>query len=46
MNYVYKNLKKIIQNKTIVIIICKKYNKYVIEFYFDDGMIAGEYKLV
>ena len=32
MNYIDKNLKNINQNKTIGIIICKKENKYVIEY--------------
>lgn len=32
MNYINKNLKSINQNKTIGIIICKKENKYEIEY--------------
>lgn len=35
MNYIDKNLKKINQDKTIGIIICKKENKYVIEYSSD-----------
>ena len=46
MNYIDKNLKKINQNKTIGIIICKKENKYVIEYCSDDRIIAREYELV
>ena len=46
MNYIDKNLKNINQNKTIGIIICKKENKYVIEYCSDDRIIAREYKLV
>ena len=46
MNYVDKNIKKINQNKTIGIIICKKDNKYVIEYCSDDRIISREYKLV
>ena len=46
MNYIDKNLKNINQNKTIWIIICKKENKYVIEYCSDDRIIAREYELM
>ena len=46
MNYIDKNLKNINQNKTIGIIICKKENKYVIEYCSDDRIISREYELV
>ena len=46
MNYMDKNLKNINQNKTIGIIICKKENKYVIEYCSDDRIIAREYELI
>ena len=46
MNYIDKNLKSINQNKTIGIIICKKENKYVIEYCSDNRIIAREYELV
>ena len=46
MYYIDKNLKSINQNKTIGIIICKKENKYVIEYCSDDRIIAREYELV
>ena len=46
MNYIDNNLKKIGQDKTIGIIICKKENKYVIEYCSDDRIIAREYELV
>ena len=46
MNYIDKNIKSINQNKTIGIIICKKENKYVIEYCSDDRIIAREYELV
>ena len=46
MNYIDKNLKNINQDKTIGIIICKKENKYVIEYCSDDRIIAREYELV
>ena len=46
MNYIDKNLKNINQNKTIGIIICKKENKYLIEYCIDDRIISREYELV
>ena len=46
MNYIDKNLKNINQNKTIGIIICKKENKYVIEYCSDDRIISRKYELV
>ncbi|MGM9882144.1 MAG: PDDEXK nuclease domain-containing protein [Bacilli bacterium] len=46
MNYIDNNLKKITQDKTIGIIICKKDNKYVIEYCSDKRIIAREYELV
>ena len=46
MNYIDKNVKSINQNKTIGIIICKKENKYVIEYCSDDRIIAREYELI
>lgn len=46
MNYIDKNVKTIYENKTVGIIICKKNNKYVIEFCSDDRIISREYELV
>jgi len=46
MNYIDNNLKKPNQNKTIGIIICKKNNKYIIEYCSDKRIIAKEYELV
>lgn len=46
MNYIDKNLKKINQDKTIGIIICKKYNKFIIEYCSDDRIIARAYHLL
>ena len=46
MNYIDKNIKSIDDNKTVGIIICKKGNKYVIEYCSDDRIIAREYELV
>ena len=46
MNYIDKNLKKITQDKTIGIIICKKDNKFIMEYCSDKRILAKEYKLV
>lgn len=46
MNYIDKNLKKINQDKTIGIIICKKENKYVIEYSIDARIVARTYELL
>ena len=46
MNYIDENLKKISQDKTIGIIICKQDNKYLIRYCSDKRIISREYKLV
>lgn len=46
MNYIDKNLKKINQDKTIGVIICKRENKYIIEYCSDDRIITRKYELV
>ena len=46
MNYIDNNLKKIGQDKTIGIIICKQDSKYVIKYCSDERIIAREYELV
>ena len=46
MNYIDNNLKKLSQDRTIGIIICKKDNNYIIEYCSDDRIIAREYALV
>lgn len=46
MNYIDRNLRKINQDKTIGIIICKKYNKFIIEYCSDDRIIARAYHLL
>ena len=46
MNYIDNNLKKLSQDSTIGIIICKKENNYIIEYCSDDRIIAREYALV
>ena len=46
MNYIDKNVKSIEESKTIGIIICKKDNKYVIEYCSDKRIISRTYELV
>ena len=46
MNYIDDNLRKISQEKTIGIIICKQDNKYIIKYCSDDRIIATKYQLV
>ena len=46
MNYIDENLRKINQDKTIGIIICKQDNKYVIKYCSDERIIARKYELV
>ena len=46
MNYIDKNIKSIDDNKTVGIIICKKENRYVIEYCSDDRIISRKYELV
>ena len=45
MNYIDNNIKKNNQDKIIGIIICKKNNKYIIEYCSDDRILAKEYQL-
>ena len=46
MNYIDKNIKTINQNKTIGIIICKKENKFVLEYCSDERIYETTYMLV
>ena len=46
MNYIDKNLRKVTQDKTIGIVICKKGNKFIMEYCSDKRILAKEYKLV
>ena len=43
MNYIDKHLKKITQDKTIGIIICKKDNKFIMEYCSDSRIFTREY---
>ncbi len=46
MNYIDKNLKEINNNNTIGILICRKENKFVIEYCSDDRIIVRKYQVV
>ena len=46
MNYINHNVKNIDDNETVGIIICKKENKYVIEYCSDSRIISRRYELV
>ena len=46
MNYIDKNLKEISNNNTIGILICKRENRFVIEFCSDERIAVREYELV
>ena len=46
MNYIDKHLKKDNQNTTIGIIICKKDNKYIMEYCSDNRILSKEYELI
>ena len=46
MNYIDKNVKEISNNNTIGILICKRENKFVIEYCSDERIAVREYKLV
>lgn len=46
MNYIDKNIKEISNNIKIGIIICKKENRYVIEYCSDERIAVREYELI
>ncbi len=46
MNYIDKNIKEISNNATIGILICKKENRFVIEYCSDERISVREYELV
>ena len=46
MNYIDKNLKKNTQDKTIGIIICKKDNKFIMEYCSDERISVRKYELL
>ena len=46
MNYIDKNIKKIIHDKTIGLIICKQDNKLLIKYSSDERIVSSEYQLI
>ena len=46
MNYVDNNLKKMNQNPTMGIIICKKNNKFIMKYVTDNKILEREYELI
>ena len=46
MNYIDKNLRKVSQDKTIGIILCKKDNKFIMEYCSDERIRVREYELL
>lgn len=46
MNYIDKNLRKQTQDKTIGIILCKKDNKFIMEYCSDERIKVREYELL
>ena len=46
MNYIDKNLKTITQDKTIGIILCKKDNKFIMEYCSDERITVRKYELI
>ena len=46
MSYIDRNVKNFDDNKTVGIIICKRDNKYVIDYCSDERIVAREYELV
>jgi predicted nuclease of restriction endonuclease-like (RecB) superfamily len=46
MNYIDKNIKEVGNNKTMGILICKRENKFVIEYCSDERIAVREYRLI
>ena len=46
MNYIDTNLKRVNQDKTIGIIICKKDNRFIIEYCSDERITVRKYELI
>ena len=46
MNYIDKNIKSVEEEKTIGIIICRKDNKFIMEYCSDSRILTREYKVV
>ena len=46
MNYIDNNIKKIYHKKTIGIVICKKDNKFILEYCSDKRILSREFILL
>ena len=46
MNYIDKNVKTVDQDKTIGIIICKKDNKFIMEYCSDKRIFNTTYEII
>jgi len=46
MNYIDKNVKEVSNNSTIGILICKKENRFVIEYCSFDSIVIREYEFI
>lgn len=46
INYIDKHIKTIEEDKTIGIIICKKDNKFILEYCSDSRILSKEYILI
>jgi len=46
MNYIDKNIREVSNNNTIGILICKRENRFVIEYCSDERIAIREYELV
>ena len=46
MNYIDKNVKKQFNKGTMGILICKRENKFVIEYFSDERVAVREYEMV
>ena len=46
MNYIDNNIKKLYQDKTIGIIICKKDNKFIMKYCCDERILSKEYRII
>ena len=46
MNYIDKNIKEVSNNNTMGILICKRENKFVIEYCSDERIAVREYELM
>ena len=46
MNYIDKNIKEVSNNNTMGILICKRENRFVIEYCSDERIVVREYELI